>query len=305
MYMHVEDVQEIADPNDLDGKEGFVIANASGDKILLATGSFTDRPEFELHTLKPQPPTSEAAHVDAINQAIEIMKGGDVRKIVLSRLIGEDLALPPLVLFREMCERYPDAFVQLISLPQTGCWLGASPELLIHKKGRQILTISLAGTKLPAEDWTDKEKDEQGQVTEFIKDTLSELEIDPQIGLSNTVSAGPVEHLRTNIAAETNLPAPAIAAALHPTPAVCGNPRAAAAVHIRELEGHDRRLYTGYTGFHCAERTDLYVNLRCMEIHDAGCTLYVGGGITAQSDPAAELEETARKANTLLSMLNG
>ena len=91
---------------------------------------------------------------------------------------------------------------------------------------------------------------------------------------------------------------------MHPTPAVAGQPKEDAIRFIKQLEPHDRDYYTGYLGpFQHQGDTDLFVNLRCMKITPAYISLYVGGGITLESDPAEEWNETRLKAQSLLKIM--
>ncbi len=92
--------------------------------------------------------------------------------------------------------------------------------------------------------------------------------------------------------------------ALHPTPAVCGLPKERALELIYKTEMHNREYYAGYCGpINYQGKTDLFVNLRCMKILPDKLALYIGGGLTAKSDPEKEWEETVLKANTLLSVI--
>src|SRR6202021_687877 len=91
---------------------------------------------------------------------------------------------------------------------------------------------------------------------------------------------------------------------LHPTPAVCGIPLNDATQFIKETEGYDRGYYTGFLGpCNMDGKTELYVNLRCAELFADCINLYVGGGITKDSIPENEWEETEMKSKTLLSAL--
>ena len=87
---------------------------------------------------------------------------------------------------------------------------------------------------------------------------------------------------------------------IHPTPAVCGVPTIEALKKIKHIELHDRALYAGIIGVVDEENANLYVNLRCAQFTQGKAHLYVGGGLTSQSDPEAEWEETERKALTLI-----
>lgn len=113
--------------------------------------------------------------------------------------------------------------------------------------------------------------------------------------------------------------------AIHPTPAVCGLPGDAAKKFILNNEKYDREFYTGFLGeinmkqeikrsgnrrntenqVYAAQvtKSTLYVNLRCMKLTDNTTELFVGGGITAESNPLAEWEETLNKAGTIKEVL--
>ncbi|MCK4992953.1 MAG: chorismate-binding protein, partial [Bacteroidales bacterium] len=92
--------------------------------------------------------------------------------------------------------------------------------------------------------------------------------------------------------------------AMHPTPAVAGQPKEDAINFIKQLEPHDRDYYTGFLGpMSTHGETDLFVNLRCMKVTPDYISLYVGGGITLESDPAEEWNETCLKALSLLKIM--
>tara|TARA_R110002050_G_scaffold282950_1_gene431081 strand:- start:217 stop:594 length:378 start_codon:yes stop_codon:yes gene_type:complete len=116
-----------------------------------------------------------------------------------------------------------------------------------------------------------------------------------------------------------------IVKALHPTPAVCGLPKKTTKEFILKNENYNRAYYTGFLGeLNFKEETSrsgnqrnkenqvyktiknttsLYVNLRCMQLEDTKAYIYVGGGITQDSDPNKEWEETVAKSNTMLSVV--
>lgn len=211
-------------------------------------------------------------------------------------------------LYDQLCEEYPTAFVYLISSPQFGTWIGASPEVLLSMHGGQGYTMSLAGTrKMKTEtiDWEEKEMEEQYLVSEYIQNRLltQELEEIEQHGPFE-MEAGPVRHLRTDFSFYSpDKNAMEIALELHPTPAVAGVPTKVAQDLIATLEPFHRDLYTGFIGFVSPEHSYLYVNLRCCQIQEGKAFLYVGGGYTSQSIPEDEWEETESKAQTLLNSM--
>jgi len=119
--------------------------------------------------------------------------------------------------------------------------------------------------------------------------------------------AGNLVHLRTDFSMaleQINGHLWELVSALHPTPAVAGQPKEDAIHFIKELEPHDRMYYTGYLGPVSFDREiNLFVNLRCMKIDPAGISLFAGGGITLDSDPSDEWDETRWKAESLLKIM--
>lgn len=184
----------------------------------------------------------------------------------------------------------------------SGTWMGASPEVLVHNNGKKSYTVALAGTKL-AEDkspWMVKEQHEQALVTGYIIDTLNKQQV-KNIHLSTVqeVQASHIKHLKTVIEFDS---LQGVERHLHPTPAVCGLPVSAAKSIITRFEKDDRSLYSGYLGI-TGDLSKLYVNLRCMQIHDKYADLYVGAGITKDSDPLREWQETEAKADVMKNIL--
>jgi isochorismate synthase len=123
-----------------------------------------------------------------------------------------------------------------------------------------------------------------------------------------TQKAGSLYHIKTQIKGvfdnkQTTLAQ--ITSVLHPTPAVCGSPRDTAFSIIQQLEGYDREFYTGFLGPLDTKinTAQIYVNLRCMKISPTKATLFVGGGITLDSNPEQEWQETKNKMATMLSVL--
>lgn len=235
-----------------------------------------------------------------------------MKKVVFSRVKKVSFASENVkILFNELCEKYPKAFVYLASSSLFGTWIGASPEILLEVHKQSVFTMSLAGTKAieNQDEWDKKEVEEQQFVTDFILETLSEQgisEVENQGPYS--FEAGPVKHLRTDISFDLgNRTSLELAAALHPTPAVSGLPQALAIELIEAIENHDlnynRFLYAGYLGLVSPEHTKLFVNLRCCQIQPDAAYLYVGGGFTKDSNVELEWQETERKSKTLLSVI--
>ena len=234
-------------------------------------------------------------------------KDKGIKKAIYSRVIQTPFDKKAEDLFDELCTAYPTAFVYLISSKFFGTWVGATPETLLSYKNGAFSTMSLAGTKKEVStEWTNKEIEEQEFVTEFIKAELKKMEVtNLVISPTHTTYTGSVYHLKTDLSFQTGIERwNNVANALHPTPAVCGIPRDKAYNHILESEKHNREFYTGIIGFQKENELQAFVNLRCLQVHENVVSLYVGGGITAQSKPEAEFLETTNKAQTLLKVIN-
>ena len=113
-----------------------------------------------------------------------------------------------------------------------------------------------------------------------------------------------VWHLATRITAlltDTDTTSVDLVAALHPTPAVGGSPRAAAIRVIDEVEGLDRGCYAGAVGWQDVHGDgEWVVAVRCAEVSGRGLRIFAGAGIVAGSDPDLEVAETAAKMRTVL-----
>lgn len=234
------------------------------------------------------------------------LKNDSLRKVVLSRSIDVGLELNPETLFFVLCQKYPNAFVYHVALPEAN-WIGATPEILLSVDGAIVKTNSLAGTRPvnSPDEWTQKELEEQRLVTDYILSALKQNGItEISEGDLITKKAGNVKHLLTEISGRLSNPETLkeVIRSIHPTPAVAGIPLQNAENWIKQNEGYDREFYTGFVGPTGADLS-LFVNLRCLKQTEAGIRLYVGGGYTAQSDPKLEWTETVEKSKTLINVI--
>jgi len=257
---------------------------------------------------------------DIVQDAIDRIEKGSVEKIVPSKF--KDVALPEnfdvLKTFYRLCEKHPKAFVSLVSSPDTGTWLGASPELLVSVEGDKFRTIALAGTlpyhseiNLKFVAWTQKEIEEQALVCRYIINCFKKIRV-REYGEHGprTVIAGNLLHLRTDYEVdmkEVNFPqlGSVMLKLLHPTSAVCGMPFEPAIDFLQTHEGYDREFYSGYLGpVNFADASKLFVNLRCLQLFEKSARIYAGAGVTADSDPQKEAEEVDMKIQTLIQLIN-
>jgi isochorismate synthase len=246
-------------------------------------------------------------YLKTLDELMSNFAASNTEKVVFSRIqlssISDGHDLPSIL--QRLAERYHDkALIYAVSSPDFGTWVGATPEIMLQGENGKYQTMSLAGTKKSAETpWTPKEKHEQALVTDFILNQLKSNGLgDIQTSEPETFFTGAVYHLKTMIrfSVEDNRLSKLLSD-LNPTPAVCGLPRENALALIHRFEQHERSLYTGLIGFYGSKKTSIYVNLRCMQLlSDGRAALYLGGGITPDSDPSAEWEETENKAKTLI-----
>ena len=285
--------------------------------------------DLELPALDPHPTARvevsnarpPAAFEHAVAEAVERIKAGTIRKLVLARevLATAPAAHDPAAVYAALRELFPSCFCFCFGTRE-GAFVGASPELLIRRNGAGAATVALAGSARrsadPAVDdhlgeklrQSAKDREEHEIVARRISRALEPLsvwvEAAPEPSL---VRVANIQHLATPIRAQLSQPLSTLALAgrLHPTPAVGAEPfDAKAAAAIRELEGMDRGWYAGPVGWmDAAEDGEFCVALRSAVLRDRVAHLYAGAGIVADSDPAAELAETEIKLEAMLPLL--
>lgn len=264
--------------------------------------------------------SDKASYERLVKKGIAQIEEGAFEKIVPSRARSVELpeSFDPIETFQKLCDTYPNALITFVSIPKVGTWMGATPELLIQVENNRIFkTVALAGTKPfePGTDirnvaWTQKEIEEQALVSRYIISNFKKIrlrEYDEQG--PKTIIAGNVMHLKTTYAVdmkETNFPqlGSVMLQLIHPTSAVCGMPLEESLAFLKANEGYDREFYAGYLGpVNINNNICLFVNLRCMQLADSHAILYVGAGVTADSIPESEWDETEIKLNTLLKVI--
>lgn len=261
--------------------------------------------DYKFDTAEPNNvETDKKQHCKNIEEAVKAIKKGSFEKVILSRVQTiKDIA--PIISYIDLFEKYPSAFVSLVYIPGKVLWITATPELLLSSHKDEVNTVALAGTKKPGKgEWSKKEKKEQQLVADYIHKILEEHCEKIKTEGPEEVLAGNVAHLKTAFTAQLDSGLWDLVMELHPTSAVCGLPKNAALKFITENELHKRKYYSGFLGpCNIDGGTDLFVNLRCAELSSHKADLFIGGGITVDSAPEAEWDETVLKANTLLSVL--
>ncbi len=326
---------------DIDEKKAIVGAlpfhyDHQPDSLWIADTIIHDPRQFQPDAFSPsswkvrQAPRAED-YANAVSAALQCLTKDPVdkdelTKIVLARCIEAECDQP--IDLKSLFNRLsvdPAVNVFQVALPKQTTsaryMIGATPELLISKDGRKIASHPLAGSARRVSDLaedaaaasrlsrSEKDRHEHAIVVEYILDILAPyckmLKRPDGMTLTSTKS---MWHLGTRIEGELrdpDIPVPILAAAVHPTPAVCGLPKIQAEETIEKLEPFNRDFFTGAVGW-CEANGDgeWYVTLRCAEVMDNTARLYAGAGIVPGSDPWSEVAETGAKMGAMMSALN-
>ena len=268
----------------------------------------------------PPADANRDAFLNIVREGIEQIEAGAFEKIVPSRT--RTISLPPdfdvVAAFQKLCRSYPQALISFVSIPGVGSWLGASPEVLVCVQDKSLFkTVALAGTQpyqtgidLRSVAWTQKEIEEQALVERYVISCFKKIRLrEYEEHGPKTVVAGNLIHLKSEFTVDmktTNFPqmGTVMLDLLHPTSAVCGMPLETSLAFLKKHEQYDRGFYAGYLGpVNVNNHIDLFVNLRCMQIGDHKGILYAGAGVTSDSVPEKEWEETEMKMDTLLNVI--
>ncbi|MCT0214173.1 isochorismate synthase [Synechococcus sp. CS-1324] len=256
----------------------------------------------------------EPGYRQAVQQALELIEAGSLRKLVLAvrQRLQLDRPLDPLELLRHLRLHQPGSCRFLWQQRPGEALIGASPERLLAVRQGQLRSDALAGTAPlgePAEGLTASGKDrhEHELVVETITQVLAEAGLAPRRPRHPRLARhGQLVHLHTPITAMLGEQQPlALAAALHPTPAVAGLPRREAMAWLRSLEVFERGHYAAPIGWiDSAGDAELRVAIRSGRLCGDQLDLTAGAGLVRGSHPERELQEVALKLGVLQQQLN-
>ncbi|MGH4033542.1 isochorismate synthase [Actinomycetota bacterium Odt1-20B] len=277
-------------------------------------------------TPRPEP----ARYAESVRRALELIDRGELSKVVLARGLEATADTPVWVpaLLARLVRADPAAYAFAVDVTAPGdpaprTVVGASPELLVSRRGATVVANPLAGSAPRSGDEAvdreriarlrDSAKDlgEHAHTAAQVADVLGKFCVDLDVPARPEVIGTPTMwHLSTRITGRLADPADplcsalGLAEALHPTPAVCGVPAAGARDAIAELETEGRGYYAGMVGWTGHDGDGEWaVTIRSAEVCDRTVRLFAGAGIVAGSDPDAELAETGAKFRTLLRAL--
>jgi isochorismate synthase len=258
-------------------------------------------------------------YAGAVRQALDELGSGKLAKVVLARTV-ELRSDEPVNLAGLLRPLLGHGYSFAAPLPRGRTLVGASPELLVSRRGREVVSNPLAGSAARVADragdrrraaaLTGSAKDlyEHRLVVEAVADALAPyckgLRVPVTPELTSTETMWHLSSRVTGTLRDPDVPALTLAAALHPTPAVCGTPEPEARRLIGRLEPFQRGFYAGLVGWSdAAGDGEWAVAIRCAEVAEHTVRLYAGAGIVDGSDPEEELDETSAKFRTMLRAL--
>lgn len=316
LFQHNTSLFEVTDFTE----KGFVFASFDGSQNYIIPENESEQwcedwiPTNETISLKDDDTFDSFAQINfqnLVTKGVQAIQNNQFQKVVVSRKEWVDLTDFNLATaFEKLVQQYRSAFVYCFYHPKVGTWLGATPEQLLKANATNFETMALAGTQKDTREatviWPQKEQEEQQFVTDYIVSKLKEVSSEIQVSKAYSVKAGNLWHIKTDISGAfgSDLNLKKAIQLLHPTPAVCGVPKEISKVFIIDNEGYDRSFYTGFLGeLNRNFTSDVFVNLRCMQIENNQAYLYMGCGITKDSNPEKEWKESVNKSMTMKRIL--
>lgn len=243
-----------------------------------------------------------------VRQAVDRLGAPDLSKVVLSRVI--DLPAPG-VTVPMLASALHEAFPMCLTYVHDR-FVGASPELLLRRRGNEVTSLVLAGSAPvhDADGLLESRKDlnehiiARDSVATALTDYAESVSVDPEPFILRLPN---VAHLASYVRAivSPEVPTLEILDAVHPTAAVCGTPRMTALEVIRELEAEPRHTFAGPTGIIRGNGdADIALALRCVHLGEEGVArAHVGCGIMPDSDPELEARETLLKVAAVANVI--
>lgn len=291
------------------GEKGFVIGSFSPDLPMITIPySGVKKPEkITSRYTMPSTSTDFNEYSREVSEIIKQLKEGKGEKVVAAIVKVEEKTLQVPEKFYEFCTRFPDAMVFCFGTPATGCWIGATPELLLEGKEDYLFSMALAGTRLSGTkgEWDEKNREEQRIVKDYILEVFKANRMNPEPQPTYNRKTGIIEHICTPIISPidedfTLNRLEKLIRDLSPTPALCGLPKQFALETLTELENFDRGCYGGFCGpFHSPVDFTFNVVLRCGSFTRQKLCIYAGGGITAKSEVNSEWNEIETKIQSV------
>ena len=259
----------------------------------------------------------EAAYHAAVERAKRYIYEGDIMQVVPSQRMSKPFRAPPLALYRALRTLNPSPYMYFFDFADFHV-VGASPEILVRLEGEAVTVRPIAGTRrrgaTPEEDEAlaeelladPKERAEHIMLVDLGRNDAGRVAQTGSVRVTEQMVIerySHVMHIVSNVEGRLRpgLNALDVLRATFPAGTVSGAPKVRAMEIIDELEPVKRGVYAGavgYLGFH--GNMDVAIALRTAVIKDGMLHVQAGGGIVADSEPAAEWQETQNKAKALL-----
>lgn len=264
------------------------------------------------HNVEFQPNITREEFEASVEKAKEYVRSGDIIQVVLSQRFSGQLSADPLDLYRVLRTLNPSPYMFFLRLEGTVV-AGASPEVMVRKEGRQVELRPIAGTRprgatpeadaLLAEELLadPKERAEHVMLVDLGRNDLGRVCDTGTVEVSELMVIerySHVMHIVSNVRGElcNNRDAFDLVRATFPAGTLSGAPKIRAMQIIDELEPVRREIYGGAVGyFSFSGNMDLAITIRTLVIKDGTFHIQAGAGIVADSDPAAEWQETVNK----------
>jgi anthranilate synthase component 1 len=252
----------------------------------------------------------------AVQKAKEYIHAGDAFQIVPSQRFSVPFVLPPLSLYRALRRINPAPFLFFLDFGSFSI-VGSSPEILVRLRDGTVTIRPLAGTRrrgvtyeedqaLEAELLADpKERAEHLMLLDLGRNDVGRV---AELGTVKVTESFSIErfshvmHIMSDVQGKLREGLDALDALIAGFPAgtLSGAPKVRAMEIIEELEPDRRGVYGGCIGYFAPDGTmDTCIGLRTALVKDGMMYVQAGGGVVADSDPAAEYEETRAKARAL------
>ncbi|MBM4039964.1 MAG: aminodeoxychorismate synthase component I [Planctomycetes bacterium] len=262
------------------------------------------------------------AYLAAIRRAKEYIAAGDIFQVNLSQRFETDLAVPPAELYRRLRRANPAPFAAFLGLDADGAAvLSSSPERFLKVEGQHVETRPIKGTRPRGR----TEAEDRRLAAELLASPKDSAELTMIVDLERNDlgrvcdygSVAVTEHKAVEAYASVFHLVSTVEGTLHegrdlvdllkatfPGGSITGAPKIRSMEIIDELEPTQRSVYTGSIGYIGLDGTmDLNIAIRTILVRDGRAFFQVGGGIVADSDPAAEYQETLDKGRRLFAAL--
>jgi anthranilate synthase component 1 len=251
-----------------------------------------------------------AEHERRVERAKEFIRAGDAFQIVVAQRAERPTSASALQLYRALRRVNPSPYLFLLELGDLAL-VGSSPETVVKCEGARASLNPIAGTIQPGEGdaeallSSEKDRAEHVMLVDLGRNDLSRVCRAGTVRVERFMEPerfSHVTHLVSEVVGELRESAGPfeLLRACFPAGTVSGAPKVRAMQIISELEGYRRGIYAGAVGYMLPDGTmDTCIAIRTLVLRDGVAYLQAGGGIVADSDPAAEHQECLNKLAAL------